>query len=128
MILESLPDSFNNFNISYNMNRMNLTLAELSSQLVATKGIMKKKPTAPMTEKLVVSSKPKGKGQKGKKKSVPRGPKVENGPAGGVAKAKGTRTKGKCFHCGKTKHWKMNYPDFLSKKKTTGVPGNQEAK
>ena len=35
MILESLPDSFNNFKIDYNMNKKNLTLAELSSQLVA---------------------------------------------------------------------------------------------
>ena len=31
MILESLPDSFNNFKIKYNMNKINLTLAELSS-------------------------------------------------------------------------------------------------
>ena len=46
---------------------------------------------------------------------------MENGAAGGVAKAKGTRTKGKCFHCGMTVHWKRNCPDFLSKKKTSGM-------
>ena len=33
MILKSLPDSFNHFKINYNMNKMNLTLAELSCQL-----------------------------------------------------------------------------------------------
>ena len=77
---------------------------------------MKKKPTALMIEKSVARSKPKGKGRKGKKKSVPKGPKVENGPTSGVAKAKGTRTKGKCFHCSKTGHLKRNCPDFLSKK------------
>ena len=65
---------------------------------------MKKEPTALMTKKSVASSKPQGKGRKGKKKSVPKGPKVGNGPTGGVAKAKGTGTKGKCFHCGKTGH------------------------
>lgn len=31
MILESLPDSINNFKVNYNRNKMNLTLAELSS-------------------------------------------------------------------------------------------------
>ena len=82
---------------------MNLTLDELSSQLVAIEGIIKKKLTALMTEKSVAKSKPKGKGRKGKK-SVPKGPKVENGATSGMAKAKGTGTKGKCFHCGMTGH------------------------
>lgn len=31
IILESLPNSFNHFKINYNMNKMNLTLAKLSS-------------------------------------------------------------------------------------------------
>ena len=124
MILKSLPDSFNHFKINYNMNKMNLTLTELSSQLVATEGIMKKKSTAIMIEKPVARSKPKGKGRKDKKKkkiSIPKGAKVENGATGGVAKAKGTGAKGKCFHCGMTGHWKRNCPDFLSKKKNSGM-------
>ena len=82
---------------------------------------MKKRPTALMTERSDARSKPKGKGRKGKKKSVPKGPKAENGPNGGVAKAKGSETKGKCFHCGKIGHWKRNCQDFLSKKKTLGM-------
>ena len=32
IILESLPDSINHFKINYNMNKIDLTLAELSSQ------------------------------------------------------------------------------------------------
>ncbi|XXG53671.1 hypothetical protein AAC387_Pa03g1733 [Persea americana] len=104
IILKSLPDSFNHLKINYNMNKMNQTLAQLSCQLVATKGIMKKRPSALMTEKSDARPRPKGKGRKGKKKSVPNGPKGENGPNGGVAKAKGSGTKGKCFHCGKTGH------------------------
>ena len=51
IILESLPDLFNHFKINYNMNKMNLTLAELSCQLVVTEEIMKKRPSALMTKK-----------------------------------------------------------------------------
>ena len=46
---------------------------------------------------------------------------MENGANGGVAKAKGAGSKGKCFHCGMTGHWKRNYPDLLSKERTSGM-------
>ena len=128
MILKSLPDSSNHFKINYNMNKMNLTLVELSSQLIASEGIMKKKPTALMTEKSVAKSKPKGKCRKGKKKLVPKGPKVENGATSGVAKAKGMGAKGKCFHYGITGHWERNCHDFLSKKKTSSTINSLDPK
>ena len=90
IILELLPDSFNNFKLNYKMNKMSLTLPELASQLVAAEGIIKK-PSVNITEKSYARSKPKSKGQKGKKKSIPRCQKVENGPSGGMSKAnKGT--------------------------------------
>ena len=49
IILESLPHSFNNFKLTYNMSKMSFTLAELSSKLVVAEGIIKK-PSVNMTE------------------------------------------------------------------------------
>lgn len=51
VILESLPDSFKNFNLNYNMNKMNLTMAELLIQLMAAEGIIKDQPSVHMTKK-----------------------------------------------------------------------------
>ena len=119
MILQSLPDSFKHSEINYN--KLKMTIAELSRQLIVFEEIMKKRPTALMTEKSFARSKPKGKDHDSKKKLVIKGPKVENGSTSGVAKAKDTEVKGKCFHCGMTGHWKRNCPDFLSKKKTPGM-------
>ena len=68
---------------------------------MAVEGIIKQSSTN-MTEKSYARSKPKG-----KKKSVPRGQKVDNGPNSGVAKANkstGAKPKGKYFHCGMIKH------------------------
>lgn len=51
VILESLPDSFKNFKLNYNMNKTNLTMVELFSQLVAVEGIIKDQPSLHMTKK-----------------------------------------------------------------------------
>ena len=103
MILQSLPDSFYHFEINYN--KLEMTIVELSCQLVVTEDIMKIKKNSLMTEKSFTRSKSKGKDQDSKKKSVPKGPKVNNGSTSGMVKAKGTGLKGKCFHCGMTGHW-----------------------
>lgn len=44
IILELLPDSFNSFKLNYNMNKMNLSLAELMSSLQADEEIVKAQP------------------------------------------------------------------------------------
>lgn len=72
IILESLPESFNNFKVNYNINKMKLTLAELSNQLVVTERIMKKKPTALMTKKSDASPSRKAKGEKAKRNQFRR--------------------------------------------------------
>ena len=66
-----------------------------------------KKPSALMIEQSFTRLKPKGKSRKGKKKSIPKGQNVDNGPNCGVAKAnKGMSAKpqGKCLHYGMTGH------------------------
>ena len=103
---------------------MNLTMAKLSGQLVAAEGIIMGHLSVHMTKKSFARSKPKGKGRKGKKKSFPKGQRVENGPISGVAKGNkgaGAKPNGKCFHCGRKGHWKQNLLNFLSKKKSTGM-------
>ena len=50
------------------MNKMNLTMTELSSELVAAKGIIKDQPNAHKTEKSLAKSKPSGRGRQDKKK------------------------------------------------------------
>ena len=67
MILQSLPESFKEFRLNYNMNKKIYTLFELMNELVATKGILG---TASVDTNMAEasSSKPKSKGKGGKKK------------------------------------------------------------
>ena len=46
---------------------------------------------------------------------------MESGSTCGMAMAKGTRVKGKYFHCGMTGHWKRNCSDLLSRERTSGM-------
>ena len=43
IILQSLPDSFNQFRLNYLMNKKNYTLSELMNELQAAEGIIKSK-------------------------------------------------------------------------------------
>ena len=67
MILHSLPESFKEFKLNYNMNKKIYTLSKLMNELVAAKGILVK---ASVDTNMVEtsSSKPKSKGKGGWKK------------------------------------------------------------
>ncbi|XP_050252968.1 uncharacterized protein LOC126699282 [Quercus robur] len=124
MILQSLPESFKEFRLNYNMNKKIYSLSELVNALVVMEGILG---TSNVNANLVKAStfqpKSKGKGKKKKKKDFTK----EDGKqiALGVAN-KGKKIKGKCFHCGEKGHWKRNCPKFKATN-NKGVPGGQKA-
>ena len=118
MVLQTLPDSFQQFRLNYNMNKMDLSLAKLLNELQAAETIIKQQ--APPSMAFVVdknassSSKPANAQKKKKKVRKAVGP---GGPKGGVAKPKG-----KCFHCKQPGHHKKQCPDFQAKLKNKGIP------
>ncbi|XP_019237593.1 PREDICTED: uncharacterized protein LOC109217784 [Nicotiana attenuata] len=84
MVLQTLPDSFQNFFLNYNMNKMDLSLAKLLNELQAAESIIKQQ--APVValnvEKASVT---KSKGGKKKKKAQKV---LSPGGAAGVKKPK----------------------------------------
>lgn len=95
MVLESLPKTFKEFKVNYNMNKRNMTLTELINELHSAEEIYRAKKSLGIiniTEKSS-SSGPKLKG-KGKKKAGKKRPSTKQDG----------KPKGKCFKCGQKSH------------------------
>ncbi|KAK2372365.1 secreted RxLR effector protein [Trifolium repens] len=120
LILQSLPDSFNQFILNFNMNNLDKTLPELLSMLRTAEQNLKFKGKSI----LMVSNgnkhhkKPKKQGGKWKGKGVakPKETPPALKPSGSISK------EGNCFYCGKTGHWKRNCPKYLEDKKKGVAP------
>ncbi|KAL4302067.1 hypothetical protein GQ457_10G012170 [Hibiscus cannabinus] len=120
VVLQSLPDSFSQFILNFNMNEIEKTLPQLLGMLRTTEGNMKKGGSKSVLMVCEVNGKGKGKKvakSKGNGKTKPKGKEALK-PKGGVSKD------GKCFHCGKTGHWKRNcliYLEDVKKAKAVGA-------
>ncbi|KAK9036844.1 hypothetical protein V6N11_021769 [Hibiscus sabdariffa] len=121
VVLQSLSDSFSQFILNFNMNEIEKTLPQSLGMLRTVEGNMKKGGS----KSVLMVCKAKGKGKrKGKKvakskgigKTKPKGKEALK-PKGGVSKDE------KCFHCGKTGHWKRNCPIYLEEVKKAKAVG-----
>ena len=98
IMLQSLPESFKEFKLNYNMNKKIYSLPELMNELVVAEGILSTSSVdANMAEASTSQPKSKGKGKKKKKKDFTK--QYDKQIALGVVD-KGKKIKGKCFHCG----------------------------
>ncbi|KAK4581858.1 hypothetical protein RGQ29_025143 [Quercus rubra] len=112
-ILASLPASFNQFIMNYDMNKMVVTLLELLNMLKAAKDLIKKeKPTVMLVEKSDTSLKLKPNGKNFKRKGSQSFNKAQGDKVNKDAEKK--KAKGNCFHCGKPGHWKRNCCHYLA--------------
>ena len=117
LILNSLPDSYGQFVMNYNMNEMDKSISELHTMLKTAEKNIKSKPCHVLMVQNGKGFKKKGKGKlkaKGKSNAQPK-PNPE-------PKAKAPK-EGVCFFCNEPGHWKRNcklYLEDLKKKKKTG--------
>ncbi|CAL5379479.1 unnamed protein product [Camellia sinensis] len=130
-ILSSLPDSYNQFILNYNMNKMIVAPSELLNMLQAAEDLIKKSQPIVMMGEMESPKKFKSKGKNNfNKKSM--GSKFSGKTLGvfkkGIDKKKSKRN---CFHCGKPGHWKRNCRHCLATlkkdKPSEGVQGDQKA-
>ncbi|KAK1684190.1 hypothetical protein QYE76_045038 [Lolium multiflorum] len=106
-VLQSLPPSYKNFVMNYNMQNMNKELPELFGMLKAAEIEIKKEHQVLMVNKTTSfkkQGKSKGKFKKGGKKAATPPMKPKNGPKPDV----------ECYYCKEKGHWKRNCSKYLA--------------
>ncbi|KAK1602938.1 hypothetical protein QYE76_018078 [Lolium multiflorum] len=120
-VLQSLPPSYKNFVMNYNMQNMNKEFPELFGMLKAAEIEIKKEHQVLMVNKTTSfkkQGKSKGKFKKGGKKAATPPMKPKNGP----------KPDADCYYCKEKGHWKRNCSKYLAdlksgliKKKKEGI-------
>ncbi|KAK0589387.1 hypothetical protein LWI29_013569 [Acer saccharum] len=123
IILTTLSKSFYQFKSNYGMNKLKFNPTQLLNELTTFESMIKDNKSKTSEANVV---KPSSSGLKkrkrfvGKVKAKPKKKQVQNKKMSTTT----DKAKGKCFHCDKVGHWKMNYPQYLdelSKKKKVKV-------
>ena len=113
-ILGSLPRSYDQFVMNYNMHNMDKSITELLGML---KNVKK---SIPKSNDVLVVQKGKGKHQrKAKLKTFDKG-KGKSKPKCFKPKLKVTKEEGVCLHCNEPGHWKRNCKLYLKELKKKG--------
>src|SRR6266699_1755735 len=115
-VLQSLPPSYKNFVMNYNMQGMKKTLPELLSMLKTAEVEIKKEHQVLMVNKTtsfkkVKKEKPKGNFKKGGKRFAAPEKRTRAGP----------KKETECFYCKGAGHWKRNCPKYLADRKAGRV-------
>ncbi|CAA0833201.1 Unknown protein, partial [Striga hermonthica] len=108
IMLQSLPKSFDQFRLNYNMHKMNIALPELLAELQSAEALFTQAPHALVAKQAGPSRPHNGRKRKkfvGKAK-VHDALVVQRPPPQSVAK----KQKGRCHKCNKSGHWKVDCP------------------
>ncbi|KAK1648458.1 hypothetical protein QYE76_066263 [Lolium multiflorum] len=119
-VLQSLPPSYKNFVMNYNMQNMNKEFPELFGMLKAAEIEIKKEHQVLMVNKTTSfkkQGKSKGKFKKGGKKAATPPMKPKNGP----------KPDAECYYCKEKGHWKRNCSKYLADLKSGLVKKKKEA-
>ncbi|GFP91121.1 retrovirus-related pol polyprotein from transposon tnt 1-94 [Phtheirospermum japonicum] len=114
LILLSLPSSYEQFIVNFNMNKLDPTLDVMLNMLVSYEATIKK-------EKSVLLTAPSGKKSsfsKKRKSSVPSKHFAKGGSSGSKSGKVSKQADDVCHHCGKPGHWRRNCKDYLDQKRS----------
>ena len=107
LVLQSLPHSYSQFMLNFNMNKLETTVPELANMLTSAEPNLKKDKGHVM---VISKSRTHKKGQKKKAQQA-----KETKPQKSIKKDK--KPKGTYHYCNKEEHWKYNCRTYLSRLK-----------
>ncbi|GER47805.1 gag-pol polyprotein [Striga asiatica] len=108
IMLQSLPKSFDQFRLNYNMHKMHMALPELLAELQSAEALFTQAPQVLVAEQAGPSRPHKGRKRKKSAGKV----KAQDAPVypRPTPQAVAKKPKGRCHKCNKSGHWKVDCP------------------